>query len=85
MAYYVHWRSVHCSGCAVAVWAVDSIVTIVAIVPIETVDNNLFLIAFYFSSSATISGPRTLSLVVSPFLISIFTPSLKPVVTCLRS
>ena len=37
------------------------------------------------SFSATIFGPRTLSLTDSPLLISILIPSLSPVTTCRRS
>ena len=50
--------------------------------------NFLYFIMLYSSSSllsATTCGPLTLSFRLRPFLISMFTPSLKPVVTCLRS
>ncbi len=45
-----------------------------------------YLLNLPYSSllSATICGPRTLSFSDRPFLILIFTPSLKPVVTWVR-
>ena len=52
---------------------------------------SMYLVAYFlnlpYSSllSATICGPRTLSFCDRPFLISIFTPSLRPVVTWVRS
>ena len=52
----------------------------------QIIYSSIFNLQFsIFQSSSTFLGPRTLSLVVRPLLISIFRPSLRPVFTARRS